>query len=561
MPDPHQESSGPDRACTDRKDQFRQVKLSSLEQAALPSPLIAQASEAPGGYATGENREMLRWTDALRIPLCVREVSSDERVRRVAELNGTFKAAYATGQPLHPRSIEDAVSRAMVVRRAFETGILAEEVERIGVSATWLEQYHARQPIVALSEQLIYLPTLFAKLDKYGNPAALTRALQDMEALGSRFSAALGREVEIGYLTSGDHVVTKRSITSGFYVLCAEDGSETVVRRRLLSSRELDQWDGVGYRDLEIQPEKVREILKGFDEDVRKLVKSAQSAAARAKKQAEFNVRSLERGDLISQEMSAREQAFAGEAKTLGEKLEAMRILQTDWKSALEETPLKESGKFSYCALLENLNGLFASRILGEGKFKTFYSEHLNSLVTFGIKDWAKFLSGLFYSGVLDPEEPILRLRVTPAGDHPFYKMLRVHSIKDGEVLLQNRDGKEIFPVRDLVEQSQVSVAGGHGPTIFPIASMRYWATYGIGNSIILDDGIPYAKLQRLNAALRSEHLTLIPRSLTIMPYTRLHTYQPPNPKEPYDQLKERFAAHQYLAFLSRAAALGCLKC
>jgi len=194
-----------------------------------------------------------------------------------------------------------------------------------------------------------------------------------------------------------------------------------------------------------------------------------------------------------------------------------------------------------YCEFVATFNKGFVNSLAPNLGFETMYSTEIDLLATNGIESWPTFINKFFETGLLSPEEPILRYKSADGKQH----LLMIEDLANELVRMRNTG--ETFYLSDLVESSQASVASGDGPTLIPIAAMRYWAMFAIGNGVILEDGMPYEKLSKLNLAMSKSQLSSQPRSLTIYPYTNLNKFTPKDITRPYADLSEDSNAVEYL--------------
>lgn len=448
---------------------------------------------------------------------------------------------------IFPSTFDQAVDRVLAVREAARGGLLYEDAIQLGVDPVWVAQLLQEPVRVAISEQVMPLTTLFAKLGSYGSPAAMARAFATMSELANRLEAAdpeIG-VVKVGQITSIDHGVTFKDITSGFHflvpLLAPGVDQESIQGRHLFSGKDKKRFNGAGYRDLSVAVGKVEEVLEAIDHVYQFAHKEGLKNVDAAERQRAFNIESRERNFPVTEEQAGRvESALRRGARFLDTAAAANAFLE-DCAGALRDSGglgPDRAERVDYCQFISHLNARLAQRFLGDRVFETAHTEHVNSLPCFGIKDWGTFLGKFFKAGIFHADEPVLRWRVDEPGRDIDYRSLAVVENNGHGIVLADRFSKTQYRLDDLVERSRESVLAGGPPLLIPIASMRYWVNYAMTSSISMDDGMPYDKIQRLQRAMQDPKFTLMPRDLTIVPYTRLNTFTPSNPSDPYQDLK-----------------------
>lgn len=497
----------------------------------------------------------------------------------------------ASARPLtfHPQSATEAAERAMVVKELAAAGLLQQEVADIGVRAEWVTALHRENPYVAISEQLMPLPTLFGKLGKHGGPAVLQSALHRLGEIAQTLQHFSSQQVETGLFASPNHLVSRTSITSGFYFLVPSfttnegpkhksttERSQTsgAARRdvpgprrvRLISNNQLSHYDGRPYEDIQIPIAALRqvsnELLKEHGETGRRLRDAVKSHDHQVNKNRrripweraadeDTEGASTQRRRTVSQDDHLTEQSLHRRVKREEMNSLAFEQLRTLWSDSVDQiihhSPSSDSVK--YWDLITDFNTRFSQLIVPSLPFQSVSCHGIDSLATLGVEDWNLFLTTLIETGLIAPNEPILRHRLAN-GKH---EMLLIDDLSHETV--RSRETGAVYSIDALVEESRESLASTGSMTLLPIAVMRYWAMYVVGNGIILEDGMPYEKLNRVHQAACSGAITNHPRSLLIDHYTNLNDFQPVNPDAPYAELHERFTTLDFLKPLAQRKA------
>lgn len=490
----------------------------------------------------------LVFTDSIQVPTAP---GIDAFVSRTRAASGIF-----------PASPAEAVERVLAARAAYRDGILQEEAERVGVCALWMHEHNALPVRVAITEQLMPLTTLFSKLDRFGSPATMVRALRTMDWMARQVEAgdsSIG-DVEVGLLTSLDHSVVFKEITDGFFVVVPQRApgadQERLQGRHFFSNKDVKHFKGVGYRDLSIAVAKLDEILGlfrqqgGYDraEGLKQLDASA--------RQAGFNDRRRLADGEVTPEMERRvvDSKYRGEQRH--RRADAADAFIEDFEGAVKSCGViagASGPRVSYSEFIARLNEALGARILPNGKFTVSFGEHLNTLPSFGVQNWPLFLTKFTESGILQPGESVLRFRVAEPGRDPEYKNLAIAELSRYRIVLADRESGQRHDLADLVERSRESLLAGGPPLLIPTAVMRYWGNYAMSSSLGLDDGMPYEKIRRVDRAMHDPDFAIRPRGLAIFPYTRLNTFTPQDLADPYDGFRPKFDALDYYEFLARA--------
>ncbi len=495
----------------------------------------------PEGIVVGQDPE--HWPDANVVPLFD---GLTEGPIHLPEILGNVARVRAEPD-LFPKTADEAVERVMRVREGAQNGRLYEDALHLGIDPVWVRQLLNEPVRVALSEQVMPLPTLFAKLGQFGSPAALARSLYTIQNLAQRLELAdssIG-PVKLGQITSLDHGVTFKDITSGFYFLVplVSPGvdQETIQGRHLFSSQEKKRFNGAAYRDLVVTTDKILDVIKSIDEVLSYSQRAAQKSVSAAERQRAFNDESREKQFPVTSEQAARvEEGFRKGARLFATAAAASAFV-TDCSGALQDLGIPAGAKgvrVNYCDFVSAYNARLVGRFLPEFNFETVHTDHANTLPIFGITNWNLFLTRVFDSGMIRPDEPILRLRVAEPGKDVEYRSLVCAARSEREVSLIDKYSGVEYRLGELIDQSRDAVLAGKPPLLVPIASLRYLVNYTLSSSIYLDDGMPYDKVQRLHRAMRDPEFTIFPRDLTLVPYTRLNTYTPQDPANPYDGLR-----------------------
>jgi hypothetical protein len=478
---------------------------------------------------------------------------------------------------LHPRTIADAAERALLVREDYTSGRLSEEVERLGVNTNWLDQYHQQPVSVGIAEQLMPLPTMLAKLGRHGNPEALIDALVRVDAIADSIERSTGTKVMSGMLYSEMQMVRRDSITSGPYFLIPDFNKEAAERAkptnfdriRLLSKGQLEKADGIPFRSLQLTQEQLNRAGQRLQHEANWAIQRSSKEGERSEKLEKYiNQIEKNRGNNNQNgELSDSRQLYTRQRAGLRlyerEKLtrDCCVTLNKIWLQAYENTASKcvnGSSIIRYDAFVSEINRLFVKLFStpiqterNEANFRehqTTSTQIVDNLATSGISDWKKFLSAFYDSGILKRGEPIFR-RVDDSG-----KMRMMVIDNFDKLTFRDTSNGTIHNIQSLVDESKISLNESNFPRLVPVAVLRYWAMLVVGNGIVLEDGMPYQKINRVFRAAQDSNITLRPRGLLAYPYTDLNHFTPVDSSDPYNGLREEFTAIDYLRLASRKA-------
>ncbi len=472
--------------------------------------------------------------------------------------------------PYLPTSTAELLERHQDVLELFRSGELSKEVEAIGVRPQWLEHYHAQTPFVAIAEQQMPLSSIFHHLGNYGSPAALCRAGSLLKFLRGKLELLHGREAHVGLLVSPDDQVTFGGVTNGFFLpmppighlmerAAGEPSSDYRMENlQLLSKSQRDKLEsnrhgGVAYRSVAIDMGKVREILKWVDKAIGTITPSlTKNQRALAKQDLFYDEHASTFPETELEKLQGQRAATVQRIATCEELVQALRNFGEDVNAALTTCITEPSqSKISYWDFIDRLNTIFTDRLSLNFAIKTLPNNLVNEFPSVGVANWSAFLRAFVDSDVIRPDECALRWRVDTDGQLSRYISLAIQDIQEDDVILRDKAGNT-YSARELQAVSLASIQADTGPRLIPGASIIYWVNYAIGNSIVLDDGMNYPKIARLASALESGTLSSTPRKLVIYPYTKLWSYDPPNPEDPYEEIKPSSSTLDYYRFLLR---------
>lgn len=471
--------------------------------------------------------------------------------------------------PFYPTCAMEAAERIITVKDMMATGELSEEVARIGINPEWLGKLHAAPPYVGIAEQLMPLPTLFGKLGSFGKPEALRNAIQFLGDIAREVSYYSNQTVSTGLFSSPDHMASRTGITSGFYFLLPNfrffeadrdrRADSKLTKIRLLPKRQLEQQDGLSYRELTLRVSTLHEISNVLHKETEQAERRVQTAIRRYTKQAAFNSqreeisRKSEDGESshpVDRDMYQRERSYQRALKRDQVSKESLETLADLWDDCVRTCTAghPESPTTSYWNFVSEFNTQIAKRICPDISFSNVSTEHIDDLATTGVKDWHTFLGALIKNDLIREGESILRY-ITPEGKHtPLV-------LKDlNELSVFSPRTHTTYSIPELVSESQKSLELTGAPRLLPIAVMRYCAAFLVGNGMVLDDGMPYGLYKRLYAASIDGDISLRPRGLLVAPYTDLSRYSPKNPLDPYGDMVEKFDILPYLRTIPKAS-------
>ncbi|MFN5061811.1 MAG: hypothetical protein ACK5GN_03100 [Pseudomonadota bacterium] len=465
-----------------------------------------------------------------------------------------------------PNSTGELLERHAAVLDLFRSGELHKEVVALGVKSQWLADYHQQTPFVGIAEQQMPFFSIFHHLGKYGSPDALCKSVKLMDYLRDKLSQIHDREVDAGLLVSPHDQVTFGGVTNGFFIPMPQLGvlmkraagdapaEDLMENLQLLSKSQRNKLEsnasgGVAYCDVELDVTKVEDIPKWVSKAV-----DAISASLRRHEKALNGQKQF---------YSEKAESFAPDAKKVVKnqieltesRVNTCKALNTvlyqfeeDVTRALKATlDSADAGatKVSYWDFISHLNSAFTERLRLSFPLKTIANNLVNSFPSVGVENWGTFFKAFVDSGVILPGECALRWRTETEGQLSRYKSLTVDSIREDDVVLTDKAGAK-YSAKALQSESLKSLESGKGPLLIPGASIIYWVNYAVGNSIVLDDGMSYSKIARLAHAMSTGALSKQGRELVIYPYTKLWSYSPPDPADPYEQLRAESSSIDY---------------
>ncbi len=446
----------------------------------------------------------------------------------------------AVGSEFYPQSQREAVQRVLEVKELYASGKLQEEVQRLGVSADWLRQHQEQKPLVAIGEHLLPLTSIFSKLGSYGSPAALLQALQGMNTMSGQLADAMSQDVGVGMLSSLDHLVAKSGLISGMYLGLpnhAKPDAPTFERVRLLSNRQLERYEGRPFYEVEIPAVQITELRKKFD-----MVSSQSLNAIKALKKSGAD---MANGTLA---------AYTGHVQR-GEAVKHLwnQVIQPAIDAqAFGDCPATSAAQsLDYCKFVADFNCKLAAQIFPQGEFKIYNPSTSDSLAVLGVENWETFLRSFIDAGVIDIDTPVIRLKEKDETGQTRFLILKINELKGNDTTLVDRQSGRTYHAKELQDQAKMHYSETRELSMLPSAAFRYWAYFSVGNSIILEDGMPYQLLSNLHQAMGAESgLALSPRGLSIFPYTTLWSdYTPADPDKPYLGLEESYSVLDYLSF------------
>ncbi len=457
----------------------------------------------------------------------------------------------------HPRTIVETAERFLRVKDMVATGELHDEAQRMGISPAWIARMHEENPYVAISEQLMPLPTLFGKLGKYGSPEAMRNAILHVGDIAREISLYSNRPVKTGLLASPNHAASGSHITSGFYILLPNfnffssadkknRNDSKMVKIRLIPNRMLSKLDGMAYRDLLLQVSTLEAIGASLQTETTAAQQRHTNSETKHLRQVSFNERGQENNRPVDREMYLRERSYLRAAKRDEMHLSSLKKLSEIWNRCVDEATagITRPITVSYWNFVSSFNRELTAKMVPQMPFENISPAGIDNLATLGVENWRTFIGAFTRNHLIERDEPILRRR-GPSGKQ---ETLIIHNSEGTEVA--NRAG-EVFRIDDLVAQSRESLALTGAPTLYPIAMIRYWTMFMLGNGIALEDGMSYVAYRKLFQASIEGDLTDHPRGALVSPYTGLNSYIPKDPLDPYADLSEEYDILRFIRLLN----------
>ncbi len=408
-------------------------------------------------------------------------------------------------------SEQQAVEAALGKRELFKSGLLQEEVVKLGISPAWLAKLHTGPTYVAFTEQLNFLPTIFSRIGDLGKPEILSGAMASMQRIAAELRRSGLSDVKTGVLFSPHNQVTFHGVTHAFALTPPSFPSRKFDSGPLFTSTERKRLNGVGYGDLNFSMQKIDALVQTFEE----VLVEAERAHIKAGKKFTYHQKDAPTTDANWREVSST--AFSCEMT-----FNAAQQFLADLRSIRTALQAKFGGnEFPYGEFIAGLNSGFASRA-GNNEFGAFSTNVLNLFPILGLQRPAEFFDRMISSGAINSTDTLLWQRYERPSGQPAYRALKLDSMNGRDIFVT--DGQAVHNLAGLLEKARSDLSDSGMPSIVPTSSLRYLVNFVLSPAVCFDDGVPYAKLEKMaQAAARHVDdggIALTPRNLGIFPYT-----------------------------------------